>query len=201
MATPAKIVDFNVPTVALVGRVNVGKSTLFNRIIERQLALVSKIPGTTRTRNIALAAWRGKKFRLIDTGGLASSAALPLTEDIKKQTEIAVQEADIVVFVTDIQAEVLPQELTLARKLMKLKTKPIVLVANKADSMSLYPRVHDAAWLRLGLGPAIPVSAANGGNVGDLLDSIYARLKKLKLRPKPVALANPIRVEIGRAHV
>ena len=77
MATPAKIVDQELPTVALVGRVNVGKSSLFNRIVEQRQALVSDIPGTTRTRNVATASWRGKNFRLIDTGGLTLSEDVP----------------------------------------------------------------------------------------------------------------------------
>jgi small GTP-binding protein len=88
MATPANIVDHNLPSVALVGRVNVGKSTLFNKIMEANLALVSNIPGTTRTRNIGEATWRGKQFRLIDTGGLTFSDDVPLEDDIIKHTVI-----------------------------------------------------------------------------------------------------------------
>src|SRR3989338_9267281 len=136
MATPASILDQNLPTLALVGRVNVGKSALFNKIIEQNLAIVSTIPGTTRTRNVATATWRGKNFRLIDTGGLTFSDDVPLEEDIIKQTELALKEADVIAFVVDLQSGLLPQERKLASLLRKkLQNKPIILVANKADSI------------------------------------------------------------------
>jgi len=187
MATPAKIVDQELPTVALVGRVNVGKSSLFNRIVEQRQALVSDIPGTTRTRNVATASWRGKNFRLIDTGGLTFSEDVPLEDDIIKQTEIALQEADLIVFVTDIQAGLLPQERELAKKLLKKsKDKPIILVANKADSITSHTAIYDKEWRTLGLGEPLPVSASNGSNVGDLLDLIYSGFNKLSRRPKKV---------------
>jgi len=93
MTSPAKIINQNLPTVALVGRVNVGKSSLFNKIIEQNLALVSNIPGTTRTNNAAVATWRGKNFQLVDTGGLTFSDEVPLEDDIIKQTELALKEA------------------------------------------------------------------------------------------------------------
>ncbi len=203
MATPATIVDQNLPAVALVGRVNVGKSSLFNKIIEERLALVSDVPGTTRTRNIGIAEWRGKYFRLIDTGGLTFDDSVPLEEDIIKQTEIALDEADVIVFVTDIQDGLLPQERELAKRLVKkIKDRPILLVANKADSLPLYAQVHDREWLKLGLGAPIPVSAASGGNVGELLDIIYKKLSKAAKRPKKIKKINPIRVAVmGRPNV
>ena len=203
MATPATIIDQNLPTVALVGRVNVGKSSLFNRIIEQQHALVSDIPGTTRTRNVAVASWRGKNFRIIDTGGLTFSENVPLEEDIVKQTEIALTEADIIIFVTDIQEGLLPQERELAKRLTKrVDQKPLFLIANKADNISFYPRVHEREWLRLGLGTPMPVSAANGTNVGDLLDKIYTQLNKLSRRPKKLKTIKSIKVAImGRPNV
>src|SRR3989339_192316 len=103
MSTPAKIINQNLPTVALVGRVNVGKSTIFNRLTEKNQALVSDIPGTTRTRNIGLVNWRGKNFRLIDTGGLTFSDDIPLEKEIIAQTQLALKESDIILFVVDIQ--------------------------------------------------------------------------------------------------
>lgn len=173
MATPAIIIDHSLPTVALVGRVNVGKSSLFNRIMEARQAIVSDVPGTTRTRNVGEAVWRGKQFRLVDTGGLTFSEDVPLEEEIIHQTELALREADVIVFVTDIQAGILPQEKELARRLLKKeKVKPIILVANKADNKALYTRVHDREWMQLGFGAPIPVSAANGSNVGDFLDFV-----------------------------
>src|SRR3989339_1368581 len=103
MSTPAQIIDQKLPTVALIGRVNVGKSTLFNRIVGGRDAIVSPIPGTTRTRNIGLVNWRGKNFRLIDTGGLTFSDDIPLEKEIIAQTQLALKESDIILFVVDIQ--------------------------------------------------------------------------------------------------
>lgn len=201
MTSPVKIIDQNLPTVALVGRVNVGKSSLFNKIIEQNLALVSDIPGTTRTRNAAVAAWRGKNFRLVDTGGLTFSDEVPLQNDIVRQTELALKEADLTLFVADIQTGIMPQERELARRLHR-QQKPVLVVANKADTTDLFPRIHDAEWRRLGFGEPIPVSANNGVNVGDLLDAVYTILNRLPRRPKKLKPIQPIKVAImGRPNV
>lgn len=186
MASPAKIVDLNLPTAVLVGRVNVGKSTLFNRLTETSHALVSEIPGTTRTRNIGIVNWRGKNFQLVDTGGLTFSDQVPLEDDIIAQTETALKNADLVMFVVDLQDDLLPQEKELARKILKKygQKKTIMLVGNKADSRGIRDRAYDNVWLKLGLGAPLAVSAANGSNVGDLLDTIYKILSKAKKRPK-----------------
>ncbi len=187
MATPATIIDNNLPTVALVGRVNVGKSSLFNKIIEQNLALVSDIPGTTRTRNVAIATWRGKQFRMIDTGGLTFSEEVPLEDDIIKQTEIALKEADVIVFVIDITSGILPQERELARRLKKnVDKKPVLLVANKADTIALHTEVYNKEWMKLGFGAPTPTSAANGSNIGDVLDLVFKQLNKTKRRPKAI---------------
>ncbi len=203
MATPATIVDHNLPTVALVGRVNVGKSTLFNKIMEANLAMVSDIPGTTRTRNIGEASWRGKQFRLVDTGGLTFSDDVILEEDIIKQTEIALSEADVILFVTDLQNGVLPQEYELGKLLAKNKRKtPIILVGNKADNLTIHARIYDHEWQKFGLGEPFPVSAANGSNVGDLLDILYKLLNKQTKRPKQVEEKPSIKVAlVGRPNV
>lgn len=203
MATPAKIIDQNLPTVALVGRVNVGKSSLFNKIVEQRQALVSSIAGTTRTRNVATALWRGKNFRLIDTGGLTFSEDVPLEEDIIKQTELAINEADVVVLVVDIQTGLLPQERELARRLLKnIKNKPIIFVANKADNRAWLAHVHDREWLKLGFGEPLAISASNGLGVGDLLDEMYKGMNKSKRRPKSVQEFSPIKVAImGKPNV
>lgn len=203
MATPAKIIENNLPVVALVGRVNVGKSSLFNKLIEQNLAIVSNIPGTTRTRNVAAAVWRGKQFRLVDTGGLTFSEDVPLESDIINQTEIAIKEADVIVFVTDIQTGLLPQEVELSKLLRnKVKDKPVVLVANKADSGNLHSTVYEKEWQKLGFGVPLPVSATSGSNLGDLLDQIYKELNKVKRRPKKLEEQTPIKVAImGRPNV
>ncbi len=198
-----KIIDHDLPVVALIGRVNVGKSSLFNKLIEQNLAIVSPIAGTTRTRNIAAASWRGKQFRLVDTGGLTFSEDVPLEEDIIKQTEIAIKEADVIVFVTDIQSGLLPQEIELAKRLRtKAKDKPILLVANKADSINLHSRIHEGEWRRLGLGVPLPISATSGANLGDLLDAIYKQLGKQTRQPKNYEEVKPLKVAImGRPNV
>ncbi len=203
MSTPATIIDQNLPTVALVGRVNVGKSTLFNKILERNLAMVSNIPGTTRTRNIATATWRGKQFRIIDTGGLTFTDDIPLEDDIIKQTEIALMEADVIVLVTDIQKGVLPQEYELAKRLHKgKKAKPIIVVANKSDNPSSRHRVFDREWQKLNLGEVLPVSAANGTSVGDLLDVIWQRFATGPKRPKVLDDPEPLKVAlVGKPNV
>lgn len=203
MATPAQIVDQALPTVALIGRVNVGKSSLFNKIIEHNQALVSTIPGTTRTRNIGLANWRGKNFRLVDTGGLTFSEEVVLEEDIIKQTEIAIKEADVIVFVVDVQTGLFPQERELAKYLrQRLQGKPVLLVANKADTLAWHAEAYGQEWLSLALGEPIPVSATNGTNVGDFLDHLYKLLGKQKRRPKKAEEAPMIKVALmGKPNV
>ncbi|MBI2443715.1 MAG: ribosome biogenesis GTPase Der [Candidatus Magasanikbacteria bacterium] len=203
MSTPAIIITPTVPTVALVGRVNVGKSTLFNRIIEAPLAIVSEVPGTTRTRNIALATWRGRQFRLIDTGGLTFDRRIPLEEEVIKQTEIAVREADLIIFVTDIREGILPQEKQLAKQLRRLAARlPVILVANKADSAALATRAAEREWRSLGLGAPRAISAVTGRQVGDLLDVIYEQLKKRGTPPRVAPEVKPLPVAIvGRPNV
>lgn len=185
MPTPAKIIESGLPVVALVGRVNVGKSTLFNRILERPQALVSDIPGTTRTRNVGVASWRGKNFEIIDTGGLSFDENVPLEKDIINQTTIALKSADVIIFVISIQEDILPQEKELARLLKsKYKDKPIIFVANKADNQSWENSQYEQDISKLNLGEPILVSAQNGKRLGDLLDLIYKKLNKTKKRPK-----------------
>src|SRR3989344_4352783 len=111
----AKITTKNLPVIAFVGRVNVGKSTLFNKLIEEEKALVSDIPGTTRTRNEGMVVWRGKQVKLVDTGGLTFDEKVVLEEEIIEQSEKAMKEADIIVFVTDSKTGILPQEKELAK--------------------------------------------------------------------------------------
>lgn len=207
MSTPAKIIDQNLPAIALVGRVNVGKSTLFNKILEQNKAIVSSIAGTTRTRNIGIVSWRGKQFTLVDTGGLTFSEEIPLEKEIIEQTEIAIKEADLIVFVVDIQAGLLPQERELAKRLIKDKAR-IIFVANKADSERLRMNVYEADWHKLGLGEPFPVSAANGANVGNLLDEVFKRLSKVSRagkagkRPKTLKELKIIKIAmIGKPNV
>ena len=137
MATPAQIITDNLPTIALVGRVNVGKSTLFNRLIEENKALVSKIPGTTRTSNEGLILWRGKYLKIIDTGGLTFTDKVILEPEIIQQTVAAIKTADLIILVADAKDGILPQEKELVKLIRRLPRKPIIFVANKTDNQRL----------------------------------------------------------------
>lgn len=201
MTTPAKIIQTTLPTIAIVGRVNVGKSTLFNRLVSKRQAIVSDIPGTTRTRNIGLADWRGKQFRVIDTGGLTFNEKIPLEKDIINQTEISLKEAEIIIFLVDIKTGLLPQEKELAKKIKKQK-QPIIFVANKADNVQLKNNAYDPEWKKLGLGEPITISAQNGSGIGDLLEIIFSNFNKTKRRPKVEKKEEFIKVAlIGKPNV
>ncbi|HXM37163.1 MAG TPA: ribosome biogenesis GTPase Der [Gemmatimonadales bacterium] len=163
----------SVPTVAIIGRPNVGKSTLFNRIIGRREAIVDAQPGVTRDRHFAPAEWNGRRFWLVDTGGLIPGSTDPLNRAIRSQVEQAVAESDVLLFVVDVQAGVHPMDLEIAQYLRKAK-RPLVLVANKCDDLPLETR--QLGFYELGLGEPFPVSAAIGKNSGDLLDRVAGML-------------------------
>ncbi|NMB88038.1 MAG: ribosome biogenesis GTPase Der, partial [Chloroflexi bacterium] len=182
------------PVVALVGRPNVGKSTLFNRLIGEPLAIVDNIPGTTRDRLFGEAEWNGVPFDIIDTGGIdptsASSRKAPLStgsadfiDAIRQQAELAVQEADAVLFLVDAAAGVTPADVEVARLLRKKQTQregvlwpPVFLVVNKADNQTL--RSGAPEFYELGVGEPYPISALHGTETGDLLDDLVASFAK-----------------------
>lgn len=196
-----EIVDFRIPTVALVGRVNVGKSSLFNCIMEQRQAVVSDVPGTTRTRNIGRFTWRGVQARIVDAGGLTFDEKVEFEEEIMDQTRKAIAEADVILFVVDAREGVFPQEREIAKLLHKEKM-PVILVANKVDAPRYQSLVHEAEWLKLGYGTPTAVSASNGVGVGDLLDDIFKLFNKAKRRPKVVSVKPDIRVAIlGKPNV
>ena len=163
----------SVPTVAIIGRPNVGKSTLFNRIIGRRLAIVDPEPGVTRDRHFAPADWNGRRFWLVDTGGMVPGATDPLNRAIRGQVEQAIAESDVLVFLVDVEAGVHPMDIEIAEHLRKAK-RPVLLVANKADNLP--DDTRHMAFFELGLGEPFPVSAAIGKSSGDLLDKIAAML-------------------------
>lgn len=159
------------PVVAVVGRPNVGKSSLVNRILGRRVAVVDERPGVTRDRREFVADWAGHDFLIVDTGGWEVSPQEELVAAISEQAEAALGSADVVLFVVDATAGVSEDDARVARL---LREAPVLLVANKVDGVGQEPDVPDL-W-QLGLGEPVPVSALHGRGVGDLLDKIVARL-------------------------
>jgi len=160
-------------TVAIVGFPNVGKSTLVNRLTETRAAVVHETPGVTRDRKELVCEWSGKRFLLVDTGGVDIADLSPLTRSIADQAREAVADADVVVFVTDARAGVTPGDEEIAG-ILRASHKPVLLVANKIDDPQ---RDLDALeFHRLGLGDPLPLSALHGHGTGDLLDATVALL-------------------------
>ncbi|MBT4153231.1 MAG: ribosome biogenesis GTPase Der [Candidatus Magasanikbacteria bacterium] len=165
--------NLGIPTIAIIGRVNVGKSTLFNKLIGETKAIVSTIGGTTRTTNEGLLHWRGRHIRVLDTGGLSFEEDTPFEEDILVQSEKAMKLADVILFITDGQVGVMPQERELAKRMRKISHKPVIFIANKVDNKRIEASLTEPDWYKLGLGEPFPISAASGRSIGDLLDKIF----------------------------
>jgi len=188
------------PLVALVGRPNVGKSALFNRIVGERRAIVEDIAGTTRDRLVAEAEWRGRAFDLVDTGGLAEPTTLAgsgaYMDAIRAQVESAVAESALLLFVVDAKAGITAADHEVAA-LLRRSGKPALLVANKADTARRAEQATE--FFELGLGEPQPVSAANGEGVGELLDTLVSLLPYL---PEAEAVTTGLRVAIvGRPNV
>jgi GTP-binding protein len=162
-------VSSGLPVVAIVGRPNVGKSTLFNRILGQRRAIVGDQPGVTRDRNFALADWTGRDFFVVDTGGLEPDVNEPMPAAVRKQVEAAIAECDVLVFVVDGKLGPHPMDARVA-ELLRKSSKPVVLAVNKLDGLPNVVDQHD--FWELGLGEPIPVSALTGKGSGDLLDII-----------------------------
>ncbi len=162
------------PIVAIVGRPNVGKSTLFNYIVGKRISIVEDTPGVTRDRVYAEGNWRGRSFTLVDTGGIEPESDDVILSQMREQANLAISMADVIVFVTDLKQGVTAADSDIALMLKKSK-KPIVLVCNKADN---YGKVPDDIYefYNLGLGEPHRVSAANAIGIGDMLDAIYEEL-------------------------
>src|SRR5574338_281109 len=163
----------SLPVVAIVGRPNVGKSTLFTRLIGRRLAIVEDIPGTTRDRVYGTAEWNGRTFTVVDTGGLELEPGSHIEERVQDQAQVAVEEADVILFVVDAAAGIAPLDHEVADRLRRA-AKPTILVANKADNPKR--ELEAAEFYALGFEPTITVSAQHGRNTGDLADEIVERL-------------------------
>lgn len=191
----------NLPVVALVGRANVGKSTLWNRMTETRRALVSHLPQTTRDRNEAQVIWRGEAIAVVDTGGLDAEQGSEIGRGILKQAELAIRNADLVLFLVDAKSGVLPQDADLARYVRRLN-RHALLIANKLDNPRAQGFASGKELWQLGLGEPVACSAATGRGVGDVLDRVYQELTRIKKRPQAIMEESGVRlVLMGRPNV
>lgn len=164
--------------VAIVGRPNVGKSTFFNRLIQRREAIVDSISGVTRDRNYGKSEWNGKEFSVIDTGGYIKGSDDVFEAEIRRQVELAIDEADIIIFVVDVEEGITPMDDEVAKLLRKV-TKPVLIAVNKVDNSM---REKDAIeFYNLGLGEYYTIAGMSGSGTGELLDAL------VKLMPEAVA--------------
>lgn len=170
------------PIVTIIGRPNVGKSTLFNRIIQQRKAIVSEVPGLTRDRNYAEASWRDRSFVLVDTGGIEPSAPDNIMRQVLEQTRIAIEEADVLIFLVDGKEGITPLDMEVAEMLRKVQT-PVLLVVNKIDSAHHEERGYE--FYQLGVEKIFPISAIHGRGVGELLDRLYEMLGTTTPRESP----------------
>ena len=161
--------------VAIVGRPNVGKSTLFNRLVKRRDAIVDSVSGVTRDRHYGKSDWNGKEFSVIDTGGYAIGSGDVFEEEIRKQVQLAIDEADHIIFVVDVEEGITPMDVAVANMLRKIK-KPIFMAVNKVDNSM---RDADAVeFYNLGLGEYYTLSSINGSGTGELLDAVVADMEE-----------------------
>jgi GTP-binding protein len=186
----------SVPVVAIVGRQNVGKSTLLNRLAGKQIAITEDLPGTTRDRVVADASWAGREFILVDTGGLEPEPESDLSRAVHAQVKLAIDAANAIVFLTDVQDGVTPFDREIANMLRQTR-KPIILAANKADNLRL--ETHAAEFYELGLGDPVALSAHHGRGTAELLDSIVSLLPEAE---PPAADSGQVKIAIvGRPNV
>jgi GTP-binding protein len=189
----------NKPVVAIIGRQNVGKSTLLNKIVGGRVAIVEDLPGTTRDRLFADASWQGKEFALIDTGGLEVNPETPLAKLVNEQVDVAINEADVIIFMVDARSGVVPADIEIASRLRQ-SGKPVILAANKVESPGQVAGVVE--FYELSLGEPVPISAYHGQGVAELLDRLVTLLPDLPqtgLGPQPARVAIVGRPNVGKS--
>ncbi len=187
------------PVVAIVGRPNVGKSTLFNRIIGRNLAIVEDMPGVTRDRNYAEAEWEGKRFLLVDTGGFEPETDDPMYTKMREQTTLAVEEADHIIFLMDGKQGLVPSDIEVSHRL-RASGKPVIYAVNKVDGVRHEAFLPD--FYRLGIDALFPVSAQHGPGFSELMDELSRTLPETDEQPQDKDMAAMPRIAIiGRPNV
>ncbi|MGE5598447.1 MAG: ribosome biogenesis GTPase Der, partial [Bacteroidota bacterium] len=186
--TPGRVL----PLVAIVGRPNVGKSTLFNRLAGERLAIVESVPGVTRDRLYAGTSWRGRELLVVDTGGITDSRD-PLDKQVTDQALLAAAEADLVVFMVDARTGLVPLDREIAAILRRIG-RPTLLLVNKAEHLA----APEADFFALGIGEPSAVSAEHGTGIGDFLDRVVAALPETDQAPAPVGIAVAV---VGRPNV
>lgn len=182
------------PTVAIVGRPNVGKSTIFNRIAGERISIVEDTPGVTRDRIYTHSEWLGRKFNLIDTGGIQIGEE-PFLEEIRDQAELAINEADVIIFIVSVREGVSDADEAVAKILYKAD-KPVILAVNKVDNPELRQDIYD--FYSLGFGDPYPLSGSHGLGLGDLLDAVIANFPEKEEQEDDEAIRFSL---IGRPNV
>ncbi len=185
------------PVVAIVGRPNVGKSTLFNRLAGMRKAIVEDIPGVTRDRIYEKSEWEGREFIIIDTGGFTTGSDEGLAAEVQKQAELAIEEADVIIMVVDAREGLVQEDEAIAEILRKSR-KPVVLAANKVEDFHKQTQFYE--FFSLGLSDPIPISAAHGLNISDLLDEVAANFPEPDEDIEEEGLITKIAV-VGRPNV
>ena len=162
------------PIVAIVGRPNVGKSTLFNKLIGQRLSIVEDTPGVTRDRIFGECEWKNRRFSLVDTGGIEPESKDVILSQMRAQAQIAIDSADVIIFVTDVRTGMVATDLNIAQMLQRSNV-PVIVCVNKCDTLG-EPPVDFYEFYNLGLGDPIQVSSVHGHGTGDLLDAVLEHL-------------------------
>jgi GTP-binding protein len=192
-------VEVSTPIVAIIGRQNVGKSTLLNRLTGKRMAIVADLPGTTRDRIFASVSWQGVEFTIVDTGGLESNPESTVSQAVREQIEVAIAETDLIIFLVDTKEGVMPTDHEITDRL-RHAGKPIILAANKADNARLESQAVE--FYELGLGEPIAISAYHNRGTAELLDRIIALLPApplAEVEPEVIKVAIVGRPNVGKS--